>query len=257
MNEIARRHVITGLAGLSLAGLLADPVKLAEAAASLSDVTITTKGGRKVTGALGIPEKTPAPTVLLVHEWWGLNPQIRAVGAELTKLGYLTLAVDLYGGKVASDPDTARGLSRSVVATEAIDALSSWIDTLRQRPESNGKLATIGWCFGGGWSLRASMARPVEATVIYYGDVTPAADALKVLKGPVLGHFAGLDQNITPQSVDTFEARLKALGKTATIYRYADAHHAFANPTGQNYQAADAKLAWDRTVAFLKATIGG
>ncbi|HEX9448667.1 MAG TPA: dienelactone hydrolase family protein [Dongiaceae bacterium] len=256
MNHIPRRRVVTGLAGLSLASLLADPVKLARAAASLSDITITTAGGRQVSGALGIPATTPAPTVLLVHEWWGLNPQIRGVAAELSNLGFVTLAVDLYGGKVATDPDTARSLAGAVMPAEAIDTLSSWIDALRKRPDANGKLATIGWCFGGGWSLRASLARPVDATVIYYGDVTPSEDALKALQGPVLGHFGNLDKFITPDSVNTFEARLKHLGKKATIYRY-DANHAFANPTGQNYQAADARLAWDRTVAFLKATIGG
>lgn len=256
MNHVPRRHVVTGLAGLSLASLLADPIKLAAAAASLSDITITTAGGRQVTGALGVPAKTPAAAILMVHEWWGLNQQIRGVAAELTNLGYLTLAADLYGGKVASDPATAKTLASGTLPDQAIDTLTSWIDTLRKRPDCTGKLATIGWCFGGGWSLRASLARPVDATVIYYGDVTPPASALQALKGPVLGHFGGLDQSIKPASVDTFEARLKEIGKTATIYRYADAKHAFANPTGQNYQAEDARVAWDRTVAFLKGTIG-
>jgi carboxymethylenebutenolidase len=256
MNHLPRRHVVTGIAGLSLAALLADPIKLAAAAASLTDITITTAGGRKVTGALGVPAKTPASAVVLIHEWWGLNQQIRGVAAELTDLGYLSLAVDLYDGKVASDPDAARQYMGNVQPDQAIDTLGSWIDTLRKRPDCTGKLATIGFCFGGGWSLRASLARPVDATVIYYGDVTPPPAALQALKGPVLGHFGGQDQSITPPTVDTFEARMKQLGKPATIYRYADAKHAFANPTGQNYEAADARQAWDRTVAFLKETIG-
>jgi carboxymethylenebutenolidase len=256
MNNVPRRHVVTGIAGLSLASLLADPIRLAAAAATLSDITIITAGGRRVTAALGVPAKTPAPAVLLVHEWWGLNQQIRGVASQLTDLGYLSLAVDLYDGKVASDPTAAKQYAGAVQPAQAIDTLTSWIDTLRKRPDCSGKLATIGWCFGGGWSLRASLARPVDATVIYYGDVTPPASALQALTGPVLGHFGGLDQSITPSSVDAFEARLKQLGKPATIYRYADAKHAFANPTGQNYEAADARQAWDRTVAFLKQTIG-
>jgi len=256
MNHVPRRHVVTGIAGLSLASLLADPLKLAAAAASLSDITITTAGGRKVTAALGVPAKTPAAAVLLVHEWWGLNQQIRGVASQLTDLGYLSLAVDLYDGKVASDPTAAKQYAGAVQPQQAIDTLTSWIDMLRKRPDCTGKLATIGWCFGGGWSLRASLARPVDATVIYYGDVTPPSSALQALTGPVLGHFGGLDQSITPSSVDAFEVRLKQLGKPATIYRYADAKHAFANPTGQNYEAADARQAWDRTVAFLKQTIG-
>lgn len=257
MNHLPRRHVVTGIAGLSLAALLADPIKLAAASGSLSDITITTAGGRKVTAALGIPAKTPAPAILLVHEWWGLNPQIRGVAAQLTDLGYLSLAVDLYDGKVARDPAAAKQYVSAVKPDEAIDTLTSWIDALHKRPDCNGKLATIGWCFGGGWSLRASLARPVDATVIYYGDVTPPATVLQALKGPVLGHFGGLDQSITPPTVDAFEARMKQIGKPVTIYRYPDAKHAFANPTGQNYEAADARQAWDRTVAFLKETIGG
>jgi carboxymethylenebutenolidase len=256
MNHLPRRHVVTGIAGLSLASLLADPIRLAAAAATLNDITITTAGGRKVTAALGVPAKIPAPAVLLVHEWWGLNRQIRGVASQLTDLGYLSLAVDLFGGKVATDPAMAKQYIGSVKPEEAIDTLGSWIDTLRKRPDCTGKLATIGWCFGGGWSLRASLARPVDATVIYYGDVTPPPEALQALKGPVLGHFGGQDQSIKPATVDVFEARMKQIGKPATIYRYPDAQHAFANPTGQNYEAADARQAWDRTVAFLKQTIG-
>jgi carboxymethylenebutenolidase len=256
MNHLPRRHVVTGIAGLSLAALLADPLKLAAAAATLTDISITTEDGRKVTGALGVPAKTPAPAVLLIHEWWGLNQQIRGVASQLTDLGYLSLAADLYGGKVASDPATAKQYVGTVKPAEALDTLGSWIDSLRKRPDCNGKLATIGWCFGGGWSLRASLARPVDATVIYYGDVTPAPEALQALKGPVLGHFGGLDQSIKPATVDVFETRMKQIGKKATIYRYPDAQHAFANPTGRNYEAADARQAWDRTIAFLKETIG-
>ncbi|MET1027332.1 MAG: dienelactone hydrolase family protein, partial [Dongiaceae bacterium] len=169
--------------------------------------------------------------------------------------GYLSLAADLYDGKVAADPAAAKGLMSAVKPEEARDTLGTWIDYLRKRPDCTGKLATIGFCFGGGWSLRASLIRPVDATVIYYGDVTPDETALQALKGPVLGQFGNRDTSITPASVDAFEARMKKIGKAATIYRY-DAKHAFANPTGQNYEAAEARQAWDRTVAFLKENIG-
>ena len=122
--------------------------------------------------------------------------------------------------------------------------------------EVNGKVATLGFCFGGGWSLNASLAHPVDATVIYYGLCNQSAGELNTLKGPVLGQFAGLDQWINPKMVDGFEAALKQDGIKAEIHRYADANHAFANPTGQNYEQADARLAWDRTVQFLRANLG-
>jgi carboxymethylenebutenolidase len=251
-----RREVLTGFAGLSLAALLADPVKVAEAAASLEAVTIKTAGGRSVSGALALPATTPTGGVMVVHEWWGLNDQIKSVAAELAKNGFVAIAIDLYGGKVASDPDGAQALMGGVKDAEATDTVTAWVDHLYGMQQVNGKVATIGFCFGGGWSLNASLAHPVDATVIYYGRCDKSAAELKALKGPVLGHFAGKDQWINPKMVSGFEAALKEDGKPAEIYSYADANHAFANPTGQNYEQADARLAWDRTIAFLKKTIG-
>jgi len=255
LHAPARREILTGLAGLSLAALLADPVRVAQAAASLQSVTIKTAGGRSVSGALALPAQTPAGSVMIVHEWWGLNDQIKSVAAELANNGFVAVAADLYGGQVASDPDTAQKLMGGVQPAEATDTVTAWVDHLYGMKEANGKVATLGFCFGGGWSLNASLAHPVDATVIYYGLCNQSADQLKPLKGPVLGHFAGKDQWITPAMVKGFQANLQADGKKAEIYSYADANHAFANPTGQNYEQADARQAWDRTIAFLKTNL--
>jgi carboxymethylenebutenolidase len=252
----ARRQVLTGFAGLSLAALLADPVRVAQAAAGLETVTIKAKNGRAVSGALAMPAKTPAGGVMLVHEWWGLNDQIKSVASELAANGFVAIAIDLYGGKVATDPDGAKALMAGVSDADGTDTVTAWIDHLYGMSQINGKVATLGFCFGGGWSLAASLAHPVDATVIYYGRCDQDAATLKKLKGPVLGHFAGKDGFINPPMVDGFEAALKADRHPAEIYRYADANHAFANPTGQNYVQGDARLAWDRTIAFLKKTIG-
>jgi carboxymethylenebutenolidase len=254
MNKLARRSVMTGFAGLSLATLLADPKRVKAAADSLQMIGLKTPSGRDVAGAFGLPEKNPAGAVLMVHEWWGLNDQIKAVATELQKAGFIVLAADLYGGKVASNPNDAQTYMNGVDPKAAEETLAAWIDYLRGRKETNSKIGTIGWCFGGGWSLRASLVRPVEATVIYYGKVDLKPEELKPLKGPVLGQFANRDQWINTAMVNGFEAALKADGKTAEINRY-DADHAFANPTGQNYDAADAQVAWDRTMAFLRANL--
>jgi len=109
----ARRDVLKGmttasLAGLPLAAVLADPRLAQAAAAKLQDVGLTTAGGKAVSASLAMPAKTPAPTLILIHEWWGLNDQIKAVAAEYANLGYVTLAVDLMDGKVATTPDAAR-----------------------------------------------------------------------------------------------------------------------------------------------------
>jgi carboxymethylenebutenolidase len=252
---LARRTVMAGLAGLPLAAILADARLAAEAAARLETVSITTKEGRHAAGALAVPATTPAPAILLIHEWWGLNDQIKSMAAELADQGYVALAADLYDGKVASDPDQAQALTKAMDPAKAVDILVSWIDWLKRHEGANGKVATIGWCFGGGWSLNASLAAPVDATVIYYGRVDRPADELKSLKGPVLGHFALKDQFINQQMVGGFEAAMKTAGKQLTVYWY-DADHAFANPTGARYDKADAQLAWSRTLEFLKRQLG-
>ncbi len=252
--NIARRDVIVGLAGLSLASVLANPRLARAAAESLESVTLTTGGGRSVSAALAVPATTPAPAVMLIHEWWGLNDQIKSVAAELGKQGYLALAVDLYG-KVATTPDEAKALMGAVDPKAATDTVQSWLRWLKTETRATGKVATIGWCFGGGWSLNAALAEPVDATAVYYGNVAKNAEDLAALRGPVLGHFAEKDQWINHAMVDGFAAAMQKAGKKLDAHWY-DADHAFANPTGARYDEADAKLAWERTLAFLKATIG-
>jgi carboxymethylenebutenolidase len=146
---------------------------------------------------------------------------------------------------------------------------------LRKHEAGTGKLATLGFCFGGGWSLNASLAAPADATVIYYGRVAappppPAPGAppapydstqafkpaqLAPLKGPVLGHFALKDTFITKPMVDDFVAAAKKAGKSVTVHWY-DAEHGFANPTTARYDKEDAQLAWTRTNEFLNANLG-
>jgi carboxymethylenebutenolidase len=255
----ARRDVLKGMAGTSLAGLplaaiLADPELARAAAAGLHEYTIDTPAGRRVSGALAMPQGVPAPTVVLIHEWWGLNDQIKAVAAEFGRLGYLAVAVDLMGGNVANTPDEARALTGEVRAQEASDTLAGWVEWLRVHDASNRRIGTIGWCFGGGWSLAASIASPVEATIVYYGRVNRTADELMRLKGPVLGHFASRDKFIDKMMVSAWEKEMEKAGKTYTTHWY-DADHAFANPTSARYDEANAKLAWERSLKFFEANL--
>src|SRR5512132_272388 len=253
--EPNRRQVLRGLAASApLAAILSDPELARAVASALEDVTLRTAGGQSVHASLALPMAVPAPVVLLIHEWWGLNDQIKAVAGELAREGYAALAVDLYGGKVASTPDEAERLRKAVDPAAAGDTLVSWVRWLQKHPIATGRVATIGWCWGGGWSLDASIATPVDATVVYYGQVDRPADQLVRLKGPVLGHFATRDQWINRAMVERFERAMTQAGKPLTVYWY-EADHAFANPTGARYDAADAKLAWDRTLAFLRANL--
>jgi len=240
----------TGVAGLPLATVLADPLIARAVAQELDTVTVTTPGGRDVSATLALPETTPAAAVLLIHEWWGLNDQIKSVANELANLGYVALAVDLMGGEVATTPEEARALTQSVVPGEATETLTTWIDWLKSHEATTGRVATMGWCFGGGWSIQASMAAPVDATVVYYGRVPADAGALAGLQSPVLGHFATQDGFIDAAMVDAWTNAMNAAEKSYTVHWY-DADHAFANPTGNAYDSADADLAWRRTLDFL------
>ncbi len=249
--QIARRDIVLGMAGLSLAMVLADPRLSWAAAQSLKNVTLNTDDGQEVQAALAVPAKTPAPAVMLVHEWWGLNDQIKSVAAELAKEGYLALAIDLYRGRVTADPTKARKLMGGVDPAAATDTLGSWLRWLKQSAMASGKAATIGWCFGGGWSLNAALAEPVDATIVYYGNVKKSAADLKALNGPVLGHFAERDRWINHSMVSGFEAAMEKAGKPFTS-RWYEADHAFANPTSARYDDDDAALAWRRSLDFLR-----
>jgi carboxymethylenebutenolidase len=255
MNEISRRHLVTAsVASLPLAAILADPRLAAIAAEATEIVTTVIAGGRAVAAALAVPATVPAGGVVLIHEWWGLNDQIRTMAVEFAREGYIAVAADLYGGRVATSREEAQALRNSVDDAVATETLVAWADWLRADGRVNGRVGTCGWCFGGGWSLNASLATPVEATVIYYGRVTADKAALARLKGPVLGHFGERDGNINHAMVDPFEAALAELRKPHEIHWY-DADHAFANPTGDRYDQEDAKLAWRRTLDFLDANL--
>lgn len=214
----------------------------------LGDVEIKGYLAKPKVGAEG------APTLIVIHEWWGLNDQIRAVTRRLAGEGYVALAVDLYGKPAATTPEGAKALMTA--STQQTDQLK---ENLKQaaaylgKASTSDKLGTIGWCFGGGWSLQASLAMPehVDATVIYYGRLVTEADALKPLKSPVLGLFASQDKGIPVESVRAFEGALKQLGKAHTIQVYEGANHAFANPSGTRYNKQAAEDAWGKTTAFF------
>ncbi|MDH5509240.1 MAG: dienelactone hydrolase family protein [Nitrospinota bacterium] len=207
-------------------------------------------------GAFDIYVTGPAEAkaaIVMIHEWWGLNPHIKGLADQLGRLGYRAYAVDLYDGKLTDDPDKAAMYMKMNNATHSIVKLKTAIAAAH---EKHGKVATIGWCFGGGWSLKASLAQPdiVEATVIYYGALNPDPDQLKKLRGPVLGIFATQDRWISPAHVTAFEKGLKAAGITHTLKSY-DADHAFANPSGDKFQLEKAQDAWRITLEFLSDTL--
>jgi len=210
--------------------------------------------GKDIVGYVAHPKaEVPKAGLIVIHEWWGLNDNVKAMARRLAGAGYLALAVDLYEGEVAEDRDEASRLARgSGERTEQIfDNLGQAIEHLRSAGVE--QIGVIGWCFGGGWSLRTALAFPdkVDATVIYYGRLTTDKTELESLSSPVLGIFGALDKGIPVETVRKFEAALKALDKEAAIHIYDDADHAFANPSGTHYNETAAEDAWAKTLAFF------
>lgn len=253
-----RRLFLKGMLSLPLAVVLTDPL-LAQAAGSRTRaVTLGLGSGAEVGAHLAVPAgEGPFPAVVLIHEWWGLNDQIKAVAAELAEQGFIALAVDLYGGGVADTREGAMALKNGVDDARATETLVGWIDWLRQHDLCNGKVGTLGWCFGGGWSLEASLATPVDATIVYYGNVRRTPEQLASLQSPVLGHFGTLDKSIDEAMVGDFERAMAEIGKTDLQVHWYVADHAFANPTGARYDEENAALAWSRSLAFLYQHLSG
>lgn len=196
----------------------------------------------------------PLPAVIMIHEWWGLNDNIRAMADRLAGEGYIVFAVDLFGGKTADTPAAAR-----VLMLEAIEDVESGRENIRAAFEfvkntaGAPKVGSLGWCFGGGWSLTTAQLYPdeLDAAVIYYGQVTSDEALLEPVNAPILGLFAAEDTGIRVETVHAFRDALQRLRKDHTVHIYPGVGHAFANPTGRRYDAATANDAWGRTLDFL------
>ena len=134
--------------------------------------------------------------------------------------------------------------------------LQSSVEFLKNHKDSTGKVGSVGWCFGGGWSLNTALATDVDAAVIYYGNVNKTPEQVATLNAPLMGHFGTFDKSINKEMVEGFEQSLETAGKSLYKFYWYDADHAFANPTGGRYDAEDAQLAWTRTQAFFDYHLG-
>ena len=246
-----RRVVSFAVAGLVLAAVIA----------SAGTMVSYSSGSETVSGYLAAPEGTgKKPAIVVIHEWWGLNDFAKAKADAFAKQGYVALAVDLYRGKVASDPDVAHQLMRGLPEDRAVRDLKAAVAYLRTRPDVDGaRIASIGWCMGGGYSLALALAEPTLAgAVIYYGHLVTDAKTIASLKVPLLGNFGGKDQGIPPADVRAFADEAKKAGASVDFKIYPEAGHAFASSKDPAiYRAADAKDADARTDAFLAKVLKG
>ena len=214
-------------------------------------ITLKARDG-KAASAFEVRADKPTDNYLLViHEWWGLNDYIKQEAEKLQgELGNVNvLALDLYDGRVATNPDSAAKIMGGAKEERIRAIIGGAIDYAGKAA----KIQTIGWCFGGGWSLQASLmaGRQGIGCVMYYGMPEKDMAKLKTLNAPVLGLFASKDEWITPTMVNQFEKDMKAAGKEITVKSF-DADHAFANPSNPHYVKAAGDEAHEMAVAFLK-----
>jgi carboxymethylenebutenolidase len=235
----------------------------------------TTDAGEAVTGYMATPENPDSvltargmnpetdslPAVVVIHEWWGLNENIRAATRRIAGEGYRALAVDLYDGSTAETPDAARALMQQAMKTpdRLADNIAS-ANTYLKREAGAPRTAIMGWCFGGSMTLTGAVTQPngYSGAVVYYGRVADLTqEELAPISFPVVGFFGGEDGSIPVESVRAFETKMTDAGNDVDIYIYDDAGHAFANPSGTSYNPDAAADAWDKTTAFLQEQLYG
>ena len=254
--------------GLTAAGLLAalSPDFAIAQVVPQGDPRISTEriefdspsGYGKLKGYLAKPATASGklPAVLVVHENRGLNPHIEDIARRLAVDGYLALAPDALTplGGYPGDEDKARELFAKLDQGKTRQDFIAAAVALKARPEGSGRLGVVGFCYGGGVAHTLATQLPdLAAAVPFYGNHPPAEDAAKV-KAPLLIHFAGADERINA-AWPAYEAALKAAGVRYTAHQYAGTQHGFNNDTTPRFDAAAARLAWDRTLAFFAQTL--
>ena len=217
-------------------------------------VQFDANGGR-APGYLARPDDNVShPGVVVIQEWWGLEPHIKDVAARFAREGFVALAPDLYRGVVVSEPDEARklamGLDREQAARDIQGALSYLKGLASVVPK---RMGVVGFCMGGSLALFTACRSPdVGAAAVFYGGMMPADEDLARLSAPVLGLYGEEDAGIPLASVEKLRETLQRAGKTHKIHVYPGAGHAFFNDTRPSHRPEAARDAWERTLAWFQ-----
>jgi len=218
------------------------------------------QGSGKMCGYFVRPTKAGGklPTIVVIHENRGLNPYIEDVARRLALLNYVAFAPDALTpvGGYPGDEDKAREMFAKQDAAKRTEDLMTGVTFAKSRPESNGKIGAIGFCFGGGMVNAMAVRFPdLAAGVPYYGVQPPAADVPKI-NAALMIHYAGNDPRIN-DGWPAYEKALKANGKKYEMFTYPNTEHGFHNDTTPRYDEAAAKLSWQRTVDFFAKNLRG
>jgi carboxymethylenebutenolidase len=192
------------------------------------------------------------PGIVLIQEWWGLNDHIRDVAQRYAKEGFLVLAIDLFHGKTTKDAGEANKLMGELDWEKAVAEIRGAVHTLRSHPSCTGKVGVTGFCMGGGLTFAAATSvEGISAAVPFYGLPPPKYQTWAKVKVPVLAHFAKKDGWVKP----SIGEEIKKQVSTMEMYVY-DEDHAFFNDTRPEVHGKESsKLAWERTIAFLKKNL--
>ncbi len=212
-------------------------------------------------GYLAEPEGPgPRGAVILIHEWNGLVDRVRQVADALAAEGYVALAADLYSGRTGNNRDENMALVRETLGDmdKIIRNLDAAAAYLRSRPDVNGKIGAMGWCYGGGVALSYALGgENHDATAIFYGHLLDDPERLSAIHHEVYGTFAGLDRGPSPEQVERFVAALRQAGVENDVHIYDDVNHGFWLYVDRDPKNEEPALdAWERLKAYLKRTIG-
>lgn len=213
-------------------------------------------------GYLAVPEgEGPFPALIIIHQWNGLVDRVREVADDFAAEGYVTLAADLYSGRVGSNPEENMALVQETqgAMSKVIANLNAATAYLKSRPDVSGRVGAMGWCFGGGIALSFGLDGVAhDATAIFYGALVDDPAVLAEMDHEVYGTFARLDTGPSPEQVGAFEAALRTAGIANDLHIYDDVGHGFwlsidADPEVRTPAGLDA---WQRLKAYLDRTLG-
>jgi carboxymethylenebutenolidase len=208
-----------------------------------------------INGYLSIPsDDAPWPGLIVIHEWWGLDPQTKSIADRFAAGGYVAFAPDLYHGELArlGDGQSAAALAQKY-APGAPSGLETVYDAFKRLPDCTGRIGSVGFCFGGRMSLELGISRPLDAVCTFYGgSMQQLFDRLGSLKSPVLGLFGDKDVSIPVGTIEQFDLLLDQIGVTHEVIVYPDSGHAFFRDSDPCvYKPEASRDAWIRVTKFF------
>jgi len=216
--------------------------------------------GKSATGWMELPESGRGPGVVVIQEWWGLDPHIKDIVGRFARAGFVALAPDLYYGEETAEPDEGEKLMMAMDLERVANDMKGAVDYLAAHPAVTGPgVGAVGFCMGGGLVLwLACLSDKVTAAVPFYGGPWPdPSPNFKSSVAAFQGHYAEHDEWAGPELAVQLEKKLRELGLSAEFFVYPGTRHAFFNDDRpEDHDPRASQIAWARTIEFLKSRLG-